>query len=96
MKRFHKFSPEVRERAVSMVIARRCEYSSMSATIASIAHLVGCVPQTLREWLRQHQVDNGLRNGVTTQERERIRALTRESRELRQANKLLNLLAARA
>lgn len=96
MKKFNRFSLEARKCAVNMVMSRRHEYSSMSATIASIAPLVGCVPQTLREWLRQHEVDSGLRSGVTTQERERISALMRESREQRRASELLKLLAAQA
>lgn len=94
MKKSNKFSPEVRERAVRMVLEHRGEYPSMWATIESIAPKIGCVPQTLHEWVRKHEVGAGMRDGVTSTERERVRALEREVRELRKANEILKLASA--
>ena len=69
----NKFSPEVRERAVRMVHEHRGEYPSLWAAIESIAPKIGCVPQTLNQWVRRHEVDTGARHGVTTDERERVK-----------------------
>jgi transposase-like protein len=80
MKTSNKFSPEVRERAVPLVLEHRSEYPSLWATIESIAPKLGCVPQTLHEWVRKHEVDAGMRDGVTSAERERVKALEREVR----------------
>ncbi len=94
MKKSNKFSPEVRERAVRMVLDHRGEYPSLWAAIESIAPKIGCVPQTLNEWVRKHEVDAGARPGVTTDERERVKALEREVKELRRANEILKLASA--
>lgn len=94
MKKSNKFSPEVRERAVRMVFEHRGEYSSLWATIESIAPKIGCVPQTLHDWLRKHEIDTGMRDGVTSAERDRVKALEREVRELRKANEILRLASA--
>jgi len=94
MKKSTKFSPEVRERAVRMVQEHRDEYPSLWATIDSIAPKIGCVPQTLLEWVRKHEVDNGMRDGINSEERERIKALEREVKELRKANEILKLASA--
>jgi transposase-like protein len=94
MNKTNKFSPEVRERAVRMVQEHRNEYPSQWAAIESIAPKIGCVPQTLNDWVRRHEVDTGLRDGVTTEERERIKALERENKELRRANEILKLASA--
>ncbi|PTQ83316.1 transposase [Nitrosospira multiformis] len=94
MKKQNKFSPEVRERAVRMVLEHRGEYPSLWATIESIAPKIGCVPQTLNEWVRKHEVDNGVRDGVNSAERERVNELERENRELRRANEILKLASA--
>ena len=94
MKKPTKFSPEVRERAVRMVQEHRSEYPSMWATIESIAPKIGCVPQTLHDWVRKHEVDTGMRDGVTSEERERVKALEREVKELRKANEILKLASA--
>ena len=67
------FSPEVRERAVRMVLEHRGEYPSLWATIESIAPKIGCVPQTLNDWVRQHEVEEGMRDGVSSDERARKR-----------------------
>lgn len=91
MKKQNKFSPEVRERAVRMVLEHRGEYPSLWATIESIAPKIGCVPQTLNDWVRKHEVDTGTRDGVTSAERERVKELEREVKELRRANEILKL-----
>ena len=89
-----KFSPEVRERAVRMVQEHRDEYPSLWATIESIAPKIGCVPATLHEWVKRAEIDSGQRFGVTTDERERVKALEREVKELRRANEILKLASA--
>jgi transposase-like protein len=94
MKKSSKFSPEVRERAVRLVQEHRGEYPSLWAAIESIAPKIGCVPQTLNEWVRRHEVDSGVRDGITSDERERIKALEREVKELRRANEILKLASA--
>jgi transposase len=94
MKKSNKFSPEVRGRAVRMVFEHRGEYSSLWATIESIAPKIGCVPQTLHDWVRKHEIDTGMRDGVTSAERDRVKALEREVRELRKANEILRLASA--
>jgi transposase len=94
MKKSNKFSPEVRERAVRMVLEHRGEYPSLWAAIESIAPKIGCVPQTLNDWVRKHEVETGQRDGVTTAERERLKELEREVKELRKANEILKLASA--
>ena len=89
-----KYSPEVKERAVRMVLESRPDHPSLWSAVESIAEKIGCVPQTLLEWVRKHDVDAGLRDGVSTPERERIKALEREVRELRKANNILKLASA--
>ena len=86
MKTSTNFSPEVRERAVRRVREHRGEHESQWATICSIAAKMGCTAETLRRWVRQAERDSGEREGVTTAERERIKALEQEVRELRQAS----------
>ena len=76
-----KFSPEVRQRAVRMVLEHRGEHASEWASIGSIAGKIGCTAETLRSWVRQAQRDADQRRGASTEERERIRALERENRE---------------
>ena len=94
MTRQSTYSPEVRARAVRMVWEHRGEHASEWATIGSIASKIGCKAETLRLWVRQAQRDQGLCAGPTTEERERIRALEREVRELRQANEILRKASA--
>lgn len=90
----NKYSPEVRERAIRLVQTHRGDYSSLWATIESIAPKIGCSSATLNEWVKRAEVDTGRRDGVSTQERERIKALEREVKELRQANEILRLASA--
>ena len=78
----NKFSAEVRERAVRMVRDHQGDHASQWAAIASIAPKIGCTAESLRRWLRQAERDAGMRPGATTDERERIKALERENREL--------------
>ena len=89
-----KYSPEVRERSVRMVQEHRGEYPSLWAAVVSIAAKIGCSPHTLHEWVKKVEVDTGVRDGVTTEERERIKALERENKELRRANEILKLASA--
>ena len=94
MKKSNHFSPEVRERAVRMVQEHRGEYPSLWAAVESIAPKIGCVPQTLLEWIKREEVDGGQREGLSTSERERIKALEREVKELRRANDILKTASA--
>ena len=94
MTKANKFSPEVRERAVRMVQEHRGEYPSLWAAIESIAPKIGCVPQTLNEWVKRHQIDTGSREGITTSELQRLKELERENKELRKANEILKLASA--
>jgi transposase len=94
VKTSNKFSPEVRERAVRMVVEQKGEYASEWAAISSISVKIGCTAETLRHWVRQSERDQGLRSGPTTEDRERIKALERENRELRQANEILRKASA--
>ena len=89
-----KYAPEVRERAVRMVFEHQGEHASQWTAIGSIAAKIGCTAETLRGWVRQAERDQGLRAGPTTDDRERIKALEREVRELRQANEILRKASA--
>ncbi|MFS4180825.1 IS3 family transposase [Escherichia coli] len=90
-----RFSPEVRQRAVRMVLESQSEYDSQWATICSIAPKIGCTPETLRVWVRQHERDTGGGDGgLTTAERQRLKELERENRELRCSNDILRQASA--
>jgi transposase len=89
-----RYSAEVRERAVRMVREHESEHASQWAAICSIAEKIGCTAETLRNWLRQVERDEGLRPGLTTEERERLKELERENRELRRANEILRKASA--
>ncbi len=94
MKRSNRYSPEVRERAVRMVLEHERDYDSQWSAIGSIAGKIGCTPETLRKWVRQTEVNTGRRGGLTSDERARIKELERENRELRRANEILRKAAA--
>ncbi len=94
MTRSTRYSPEVRARAVRMVLEHRGEHASEWAAISSIAAKIGCKAETLRGWVRRSQHGEGGRDGPSTDERERIKALEREVRELRQANEILRKASA--
>jgi transposase-like protein len=89
-----RYSPEVRARAVRMVLDHQGDYASQWSAIVSIASKIGCAGETLRSWVRQAERDQGLRDGTTTEERDRLKALERENRELRQANEILRKASA--
>ena len=90
----NRYSPEVRERAVRMVLKHAGDHASQWARIGSIASKIGCTGETLRKWVRQAERDKGLRAGLTSDERERMKAMEREIRELRQANEILRKASA--
>lgn len=89
MSKRSRYSPEARERAVRLVFEHQAEYESQWATISSIAAKIGCTAETLREWVRQAEKDQGIREGLSTDELERLKALERENRELKRANEIL-------
>ena len=90
----NKFSPEVRERAVRMVLEHERDYPSRWAAMVSIAEKIGCTAQSLNEWVKKAEVDQGKRAGVPSDVAERLKALERENRELRQANEILRKASA--
>ena len=94
MTRRTRYSQEVRERAVRMVIEHEGQHASQWEAIRSIAAKIGCSPESLRKWLRQSEVDSGRRGGLTTDEQARVKELERENRELRRANEILRKASA--
>ena len=94
MTRPGRYPAEIRERAVRMVLEHEAEHTSQWAAISSIASKFGMTPETLRIWVRRAEVDGGARPGLTTEERERLRELERENRELRRANEILKAASA--
>ena len=89
-----RYSGEVRERAVRMVFDQESGHDSQWGAMRSIAEKLGCTPETLRKWVRQAERDTGRRAGLTTDERERLKELEREIRELRRANEILRKASA--
>ena len=90
----NKFSPEVRTRAVRMVLDHEGEHASRWAAVVSISAKIGCTPQTLHEWVKKAETDSGKRSGVPSDVSDRLKALERENRELRQANEILRKASA--
>ena len=90
----NKFSPEVRERAVRLVFDNEGQHASRWQGVMSISAKIGCTPQTLNDWVKKAEVDSGKRAGVPTDMAERMKALERENRELRQANEILRKASA--
>ena len=94
MKKTEKYSPEVIERAVRLVAEVKEQHASEWAAIESIAAKIGCTAETLRRWVRRHERDTGQREGLNTADRDRLKALEREVRELRKAHEILRLASA--
>jgi transposase len=94
MTRRTRYSPEVRERAVRLVFEQESEHESQWATMESVAAKIGCTAETLRKWVRQAERDSGRREGMTTSDRERLKELERENRELKRANDILRTASA--
>ena len=94
MSRQTRYSPEVRERAVRMVHEHQSEYESQWAALTSIASKIGCTAETLRKWVQRAEIDQGIRGGVSTSERDRLKQLERENRELKRANEILRKASA--
>ena len=89
-----RYSPEVRERAVRLVFEQQGEHDSQWAAIGSIAGKIGCTAETLRKWVRQAERDQGKRSGLSSSERDRLKELERENRELKRANEILRKASA--
>jgi transposase len=94
MKTSKRYSPEVRERAVRMVLDQRSEHNSQWATVESISSKIGCTSETLRRWIQQTERDQGERAGMTTDDKARLKQLERENRELKRANEILRKASA--
>jgi transposase len=94
MNRNKRYSPEVRERAVRLVFEHESEYESQWAAIGSVASKIGCTAETLRKWVRQAERDTGRRDGMTSKDRDRLKELEREVRELKRANEILRTASA--
>ena len=94
MSKASRYSPEFRQRAVHLFQEQQGHHSSKWAALNAIAGKVGCTAETLRKWVKQHEIDQGQREGLSTSERERLRQLERENRELKQANEILRKASA--
>jgi transposase-like protein len=90
----NKFSPEVRERAVRLVLDNEAQHPSRWQSVMSIAAKIGCTPQTLNDWVKKAEVDSGQRAGIPSDMAEKMKVLERENRELRQANEILRKASA--
>ena len=94
MNQAKRYSPEVRERAVRLLFKHEKDYRSRWAATVSIASKIGCTPETLRGWVKRVEIDTGPRDGLTSEDRARLRALEKENKELRRANEILKLASA--
>ena len=94
MGRRSRYSAEVRERAVRLVMESESHHGTQWATITSVASKIGCSAETLRKWVRRAERDSGKRAGLTTAERDRLKELERENRELKRANEILRKASA--
>jgi transposase len=94
MNKSTRYSPEVRERAVRLVFEHQGEHDSQWAAIGSIASKIGCTAETLRKWVRQTERDQGKRSGLSSSDRDRLKELERENRELKRANEILRKASA--
>ena len=90
----NKYSPEVRERSVRMVLSNESQHVSRWSAILSISSKIGCAPQTLNEWVKKAEIESGRRGGVTSEMAEKMKALERENRELKQASEILRKASA--
>lgn len=94
MNKAKRYSPEVRERAVRLLFEHEKDYRSRWAAVVSIASKIGCTPETLRAWVRRVEIDTGRRDGMTSEDRARLKALEKENKELRRANEILKTASA--
>ena len=94
MSKSNRYSPEVRERAVRLVFEQEKEYASQWSAMCSVAAKIGCTAETLRSWVRRVETDQGQRAGMSTDDRERLKTLERENKELRRANEILKTASA--
>ncbi len=94
MSKVKRYSPEVRERAVRMLFEHEKDYESRWAALVSIASKIGCTAETLRSWVKQIEIDTGRRDGMTSDDRARLKALEKENKELRRANEILKTASA--
>jgi transposase-like protein len=94
MDKAKRYSPEVRERAVRMLFEHEKDYESRWAALVSISSKIGCTPETLRSWVKRREIDTGRRDGTTSDDRARLKALEKENRELRRANEILKTASA--
>ena len=94
MSRASRYSPEFRQRAVHMLKEQQSQHPSQWAALNAIAGKVGCTAETLRKWVKQHDIDQGTSEGLSTSEREQLKQLQRENRELKQANEILRKASA--
>ena len=94
MSRSSRYSPEFRQRAVHLYQEQASQHPSRWAALNAIAGMVGCTAETLRKWVKQQEIDQGQREGLSTSDRERLKQLERENRELKQANEILRKASA--